>query len=165
MTKESHSSIPDTPEVDGLDLTEIENPEDATLRRQLGIRPIYFPQGGQGQHPDQSPCPKWCWATDGSHHEVEPDHPLVPTHTTEDEPCVMASLYQANYSSGGDYIQAATIEPGLHQLGQGDPIIRIAFRHYEGRKYRYDAERLRLTLTEAEELVSALRYLIDLAEA
>jgi len=150
---------------------EIEEPEDAALRRELGLRPSVYSDHSssrKGLHPDQRPCPSWCWV--GQHevygHEMDYMHPLEAGHEMGSKPEVVASLYQGAPPIGGDdrYIQTATIEPRLEQVGQAAPVINVAMRRHDGREQNYADEFLRLTITDARELVVALNYLIEAAE-
>ena len=84
----------------------------------------------------------------------------------EPRPSVVASLYPGDSSRGphSRWIHAATLEPRLVQLGQGAPVVNVAFRQYEGGEQQYEDEFLRLTVTDARELVTALNYLIETAD-
>ena len=101
---------------------EFEEPENAVLRRELGLRPIGYPSGGDGAHPDQRPCHSWCWVAheEDYEHEVDCRHPLEASHTLEPRPSVAASLYRGtSVPDGGKYMcVTSTIEPRLQQLGQ-----------------------------------------------
>ena len=150
------------------DENEHEEPENACLRRELGLRPIYYSNNDtKAAHPDQRPCPSWCWV--GQHplygHEIDHDTPMVANHIMDTNPSVAASLYEADWSRGeGErYIHVATIEPRLEQAGQGDPVIKVALRWFE-HEHEHEHEHLRLSLDEARELVTALDYLVKVAE-
>ncbi len=85
----------------------------------------------------------------------------------ETSPHVVASLYPGAPATDTDedrFVRTATIEPRLHQIGQGPPRVDVAFRRYVGRDQLFDDEFLKLTITDARELVVALSYLIKLAE-
>lgn len=148
---------------------EREETADAELRHQLKLRPIYYPANGDGQHADRRPCPSWCWVglSVGEYdHEVDADTPMVAAHHMDTYPNVVASLYPGDFGFGEDRIvQVATLEPRLEQTGQADPTIRVALRYWNGRKPMYDDVRLRLTITDARELVTALTYLIETVNA
>ncbi len=150
------------------DEDEFEEPENAVLRRELGLRPIGYPDSGA--HPDQRPCPSWCWIAqeEDYEHEVDSRHPLEASHTLEPHPSVAASLYPgASLSLGsGKYIHATTtIEPRLVQIGQAHPVINVAMRQYdEAGEQNYEDDFLRLTVDDARELVTALNYLIETAD-
>ena len=90
-----HQIPPETDEGD-----EFEEPENAVLRRELGLRPIGYPDSGD--HPDQRPCPSWCWIAheEEYEHEVDCRHPLEALHTLEPHPSVVASLYPGDSSRG-----------------------------------------------------------------
>ena len=150
---------------------EIEELEAAALRRELGLRPkVYSDKSAEqkGLHPDQRPCPSWCWV--GHHetygHEMDWRHPLEAGHEMEGTPSVVASLYPGAPAIGAEdrFVRTATLEPRLHQLGQGPPTVDVAFRRFDGRDQLFDDEFLKLTLTDARELVVALNYLIEAAE-
>lgn len=145
-------------------------PEDAAVRQQLGLRPSVYASDGIDTHPDRRPCPSWCWVgqSGGEYdHEVDCSHPMTAAHRHDGIPHVVASLYQGDNNSSkyeeDRFIQAATIEPHLEQLGQGAPIIRVALRHSEDGVSKY-GEILKLTLTDAQELAAALTYLVDTAD-
>ena len=150
---------------------EIEEPEDAALRRELGLRPsVYSDQSDSRKllHADQRPCPSWCWV--GCHeaygHEVDWRHPLEAGHEMEAAPHVVASLYPGAPAFGAEdrFVRTATLEPRLHQVGQGSPTVDVAFRRYDGGDQLFDDEFLKLTITDARELAVALNYLIELAD-
>ena len=50
------------------------------------------------------------------------------------------------------------------QLGQGAPVVNVAFRQYEEGEQKYEDEFLRLTVDDARELVVALEFLIATAD-
>ncbi len=145
---------------------EFEEPENAVLRRELGLRPIGYLD--RGDHPDQRPCPAWCWIAheEEYEHEVDCRRPLEALHTLEPHPSVVATLYPGDSSRGpgSRWIHTATLEPRLQQLGQGQPVVNVAFRQYEEGEQRYEDGFLRLTLADARELVTALNYLIEMAD-
>lgn len=150
---------------------EIEEPEDAALRRKPGLRPSVYSDHSDGQkglHPDQRPCPLWCWV--GQHevfgHEMDPSHPLEAGHEMESIPNVVASLYPGAPAIGAEdrFVRTATLEPRLHQLGQDPPTVDVGFRRFDGRDQLFDDEFLRLTITDARELAVALNYLVEIAE-
>ena len=93
-------------------------------------------------------------------------HPLEASHTLEPHPSVVASLYPGDSSRGPNsrWIHTATLEPRLAQLGQAPPVIRVAMRQYEEGEQKYEDELLRLTVADARELVTALNYLIEMAD-
>lgn len=141
---------------------------DAQIRRQLDLRPANYAadRGGPGTHPDQRPCPSWCWVgqSDEYDHEMDYTHPLEAEHNMGAIPHVVASLYPGDPGHAGDrVVSAATIEPRLEQVGQGDPRIAVGFRRYRGRESLFDLEYLRLSLTDARELARVLNHLVDLA--
>jgi len=92
--------------------------------------------------------------------------PLEALHTLEPHPSVVATLYPGDSSRGpgSRRIHTATLEPRLRQLGQGQPVVNVAFRQYEEGEQRYEDGFLRLTLADARELVTALNYLIEMAD-
>ncbi len=57
-----------------------------------------------------------------------------------------------------------TIDPRLERLGQEAPSIRVAFRQWDGRDQSCHDELLRLSLTDAEELIAVLQSLVRTAE-
>lgn len=98
--------------------------------------------------PTRRPCPSWCWIAreEDYEHEVACEHPLEASHTLEPHPSLAASLYRGTSISNGSgkYIHATTtIEPRLQQLGQGAPVVNVAFRQCEGGEQKYEDEFLR----------------------
>jgi len=82
----------------------------------------------------------------------------------ERTPHVVATLYEVEtVSSDERYVAAATIEPHLFQLGKGAPLITVHLRHCEGGNAQF-GEILKLTLTQAQELATALNFLVNTAE-
>jgi len=72
----------------------------------------------------------------------------------------VASLYSGSNIAHGanrlNLVLTATIEPRLEQVGQAPPRINVAMRRYdENREQVYVDEFLRLTVTDARELVTA----------
>ncbi len=143
---------------------------DAALRDQLGLRPIAFNDSqSKGSHPDQRPCPSWCWVgqSDEYDHEIETVRPFVARHVTESMPAVAASLYSG--FSDRNLVGTATIETSLQQIGQDASSIRVALRrsHHEpgkGRVEDYESHLLDLAVDDARDLVKVLGHLIHLAE-
>jgi len=147
-------------------------PEDETFTRTLGLRPTaYSDDDLKSSHPDQRPCPPWCWVGQQEEygHEVLCGNPTNATHSMAGAPHVLASLYegdryQADAHGHGRVVMTATIEVHLDQIGQGDPTLTVCLRQHVGRESRYD-EVLRLTLTDADELSRALAHVVKVAEA
>lgn len=147
-----------------------DEPEYAAVRQELGLRPHAYLESGPDNHPDRRPCPSWCWVgqSRGEYdHEISVRHPMTARHDHDRTPHVVASLYQGESScdnNGDRYVTAATIEPVLSQVGQGAPQISVHLRHYEAGKFHF-GEILKLTLTDAQELATALTYLVQTADA
>jgi hypothetical protein len=82
----------------------------------------------------------------------------------EPAPKVAVSLYPGHFGHTPDrIIRAATLEPRLEQLGDAVPTMRLAFRRDDGDAQLLDHDYLRLTLEDAQELVTALTFLISTA--
>ena len=168
MTTATTSTSPDPDQWSG----EHEEAEDVALRRELGLRPNHYSDDSatqKGLHPDQRPCPSWCWVgQDETYgHEVDCMHPLEAGHRMEPTPYVVASLYPGQPPIGTPdcrFVQTATIEPRLEQDGQAPPVINVGMRRHDGRDQNYEDEFLRLSITDARELVLALNYLVEPAE-
>ena len=142
-----------------------EEPEDYVLRQQLGLRPVRYSQDTATHgHPDQRPCPSWCWVAqdDTEGHFIEPAHPFEAVHTLPATPSVAASLYGAGRNA--DLASVSTIEPRLEQVGQAPPVINVALRLWRGKEMDYTDELLRLSIDDAEDLIAALSYLVKVAE-
>jgi hypothetical protein len=145
--------------------------EDEAVSRTLGLRPIaYRKDEMKHSHPDQRPCPSWCWVgqDDEAGHEVDSHDPMTAVHTMPASPHIVASLYEGEVSrrsdGGGSVVVTATIEVHLEQVGQGDPTVTVYLRHYVEQKHRFD-ELLRLTLTDTEELSTSLAHIVRVAES
>lgn len=150
------------------DPLEYEEDAEYALRVHLGLRPIVYKN--YDAEADPAPCPSWCWiaqqpAGGDDAHEVEWDRPFSATHTMDATPAIAGSLYWGWRGDCGTQ-PVATIEPRLQQRGQNDPTIRIAVRSGddEGRMV-YADDRLRLSIDDAKDLVTALQYLLEVAEA
>jgi hypothetical protein len=145
----------------------IEEDEDIDLRARLGFRSPLI--ASNGPHPDSEHCPSWCWLTadnpEGYDHEIDPHHPMTAHHTLASTPSIVASLYPGEHMrSEYDAVHTATLETHLDQDGGQDPVIAVNLRHYpERHKQEYD-QRLRLTVSDARELITALTYVCDVAE-
>ncbi|HXH80600.1 hypothetical protein, partial [Nocardioides sp.] len=105
---------------------------DFALTERLGLRPTHYPDSSdKATHPDQRPCPPWCWVGQNKEygHEIEWNYPATALHSMEGVPTVFASRYaghcSGNSSTGDRDIRAATIEPHLKQRGQGEPVIDV----------------------------------------
>ena len=133
---------------------------------------------GTRQHPDQRPCPPWCWvAADNPKgrysHEIETDHPFEATHHSDKAFSIAASQYQGRPAADPCDVFTATLELHLEQRGQGDPMIDVALRDYhnerddDGRwhwRMNYDDERLKLSVEDARELIAMLEHVVGLTE-
>jgi hypothetical protein len=148
-----------------------EETADHALRGQLGLRPIaYRNDEHKGAHPDQRPCPSWCWIGQSNEydHEILQAHPLAALHTTDGTVSMAASQYRGRRGSRPmDWIEMATLEARLEQLGQGEPVIRLALRAVgAGREGAldedFDKDRLNLSVPDAEDLVVVLQHMIGL---
>lgn len=159
---------------DDSTMNDYEEPENAALRQQLGLRPIhYWDQQTKGSHPDQHPCPPWCWIDNNPdyEHDIELDHPTTATHSISAQPAIVASQYGGDYydqdraGSSARCVLPATIEASMEQQGAGSPRISLFLRHTPGRDdHRFDKV-LDLGLTDAEELATVLQYLVKVAKA
>lgn len=144
-----------------------EEREATAIRKQLGLRPVHYPER-PGGHPDQRPCPSWCWVgqSHGEYeHEIDPRDPMRALHDVGSDAHVVASLYAGRPARGdGDrWAETATIEAGMEQRGQGEPVIRVCVRHYADGEHHYD-EALRLSVTDAQELAAVLAHLVRVAD-
>lgn len=142
---------------------------DAELRQRLGLRATACTDHGpKGTHPDQRPCPSWCWVgqEDGYEHEVEPNNPMIARHDYEPRMPVVATLYPGTSNDGT--VKAATIEFNLSARGQCAPTIDVYLRSsrwVQGQGWEHTFEKsLRLTLTDADEVSRALAHLVEVAE-
>jgi hypothetical protein len=101
-------------------------PDPETLRESLGLRPTSY--SGSAGHPDQRPCPSWCWVerSDGElQHEIVARHPMKALHQIDSAIPTVASLYpgEATLGVGDPMVRAATLESDLSQLGSADPVV------------------------------------------
>ena len=170
MTTTTADQQPETKPTMFEDPDGFEEPEQYALRQKLGLRPVYYSSntdGTKGLHPDQRGCPSWCWIAqhDEYDHSIDQDRPMTATHTTDNDPTIVASFYKGA-SHAPDYAtHTATLEPRLEQVGQNLPAIHIALRHYPvGNKQVYLHKHLSLRLDDARELALVLNYLVGLAE-
>jgi hypothetical protein len=137
-----------------------------TTEPRLGLRPTRY--AVDGAHPDQRPCPAWCWARDrnGPHqHEIVAEHPMVALHHLDEIVRTIASLYPGSGSSTSapsGLHHAATIESDLTQLGSDEPVITVALRRWEGHRSRH-TDLMSLTVTDATELATVLDHFVHLA--
>lgn len=162
------SSRSTTPTV--TDHAEEVDPETA-LQQRLGLRPVYVPAGTQT--PDHSPCPSWCeMVTDprpnGIGHGFDPGAPSYSTHTLYPSPTVRASLYAAHEHAGPagpPAITTAYVEVDLVQNGSAAPMVTLTLMRPGATGAARREERLRLTVVDADELRSALGYVVEAAEA
>ena len=117
-------------------------------------------------HPDQRPCPSWCWVedSDDGEHEIIALHPMKALHQIDSVIRTVASLYPGEPTLGiGDRrVGTATVESDLTQLGSADPVVSLYLRRWEDQRPKYD-KRLALTLTDAKELAAVITHLVDLA--
>lgn len=136
----------------------------------LGLRPSRFSAHADSNkelHPDQRPCPSWCWV--GLHpdygHTIEPTNPFVATHSIDGSIAMVASYYRGVRDRGGE-VRSATLEAGLTRVGEGRPLIDLSLRTYDRNdEQHYVDGLLKLTRRDAQELVRVLSYLLDLIEA
>lgn len=91
---------------------------------------------------------------------------MTATHSMECTPSVALSLYPADppRGAGSRYVLLTALEPRLQQHGQQEPTIQVGMRTYEGREQQYVDDFLRLSIDDAEDLITALSYLVKVAE-
>ncbi len=139
-------------------------PDREALREALGLRPISYAM--TTGHPDQRPCPSWCWVgrSEGFEHEIIARHPMQAMHQIDSVIRTVASLYPGEPVLGiGDRkVDTATVESDLTQLGSGDPVVSVYLRWWEDQLPQHQ-KRLALTLADARELAAALNSLVELA--
>ncbi|MEP6814122.1 MAG: hypothetical protein ABI873_01080 [Marmoricola sp.] len=147
--------------------SDFEEPEDVALRERLGLRPVWYANDCKETHPDTRPCPSWCWqasSPESETHEVTADHVAAASHALEPAPSILASLYESDLERQEPHgVAAAQIETHLVQLGGDEPQITVYLRDYPDRKRRFE-ERLRLTVADAREVITALSYVCEVAE-
>jgi hypothetical protein len=148
-----------------------EEDEDIALRERLGLRPIHYAQDGQ-DHPDGAPCPDWCWIRQypDYDHEVDSAHPFKANHALEPSPSFPASLYRGWHDHRPNekwYVHPATLEVNVRAVSKADPVVTVALRQVSARshlEFDYDPERLRLSVDDARELITALTYVCDVID-
>lgn len=175
MATSSRKKAPSNPEpesdhpVGWLPTDELLEPHDAELRQRLGLRPRYYVEDGtKGSHPDQRPCPAWCWLNGTEHeHEIDEWRPSIATHSTNGAIGFPASLYRGHATSAGRVrtVETASIEVDMRQSGQQRPTISVYLRRYNEDREQLFSKVLALSLTDAEELAVALQYWVTTAEA
>jgi hypothetical protein len=156
--------------MDPVSQNDYEEPAEAALRTQLGLRPTHYSITSdltKEGHPDQRPCPAWCWVTEAEYgHEIDPAHPTVASHSYDVRPSVALSMYPGGFVKFGDadLVVASTLEATLHQLGQQAPTIQVAMRRRDKSAHKGHAELVRLSVVEARELAAVLTHLVQVAE-
>ena len=86
------------------------------------------------------------------------------SHALEPAPSILASFYESDLERQEPHgVAAAQIETHLVQLGGDEPQITVYLRDYPDRKRRFE-ERLRLTVADAREVITALSYVCEVAE-
>lgn len=150
-----------------------EEPAEAALRTQLNLRPTHYPttaDSTKGGHPDQRPCPPWCWVNDDNEHqfghEIDYKHPTEASHSYDVRPSVALSMYPGGFVKFGDsdLVVASTVEATLTQVGQQAPTIRVLMRRQDKPVHKALTDLLRLSVVEARELAAVLRHLVEVAE-
>lgn len=149
--------------------TEYEEPQNAALRTQLGLRPAHYIYDEHEDHPDKRPCPPWCYINDVEYaHEVEAGRPLTAMHAYDVCPGVVASQYPGRFHKerGGDpaHVETATVECHLQQRGQDDPLIRVYLRQPAELGGSELTKPMRLSVTDAREVAALLTHLVQVAE-
>ncbi|MCD4525248.1 hypothetical protein [Nocardioides sp. cx-173] len=142
-----------------------EEPEETQLRLKLGVRPTWY-RDGKHDHPHARPCPTWCCHADRpGGHDIESDHPMTPEHSLGIAVDTVASHYVGDREKVGDgwVVNTARLSADLQQLGDGEPQVQVALHHYVEGRHRCE-ERLRLSIEDARDLMTALRYVIELAD-
>jgi hypothetical protein len=67
---------------------------DVAITRHLGLRPTHYSE--RGPHPDERPCPSWCWIgqSNGEYeHEIDVTQPFVAFHSMEGTANIAAHSY------------------------------------------------------------------------
>ena len=157
------TSLPDQPIPSALASAQAD--EETMLRARLGLRPTRYAKWSE--HPDASPCPSWCWVTQGDglqQHEIDPRHPLRALHHVETVVSIVASLYPGATTPDVDdhHIRAATIESDLTQAGSADPVVTIYLHSWQEGRQTHE-KKLELTIEDARELGLVLSHLVQLA--
>ncbi len=143
---------------------DFEEQDQQQVRDKLGLRPIAYDMSAEpGTHPDQRPCPSWCWVgqSDEYDHEIDPRSPFVAMHSYDVRLGIASSRYRGHRS--GQLATPATIEAHLEQPGQSRPSIEVSLRHWPAGQMEYE-QRLSLGITDAQELATLLLYLVNLAD-
>lgn len=143
---------------------------DYTLGVQLGLRRhVWSLNGGKGDHPDQRPCPSWCWVAQHAEydHPIGSDQPMQAEHSMEARASVALTLYRGSQggADGERYMESATLEPRIEQVGQDAPILVIGGRfHDDDGKQAYDHEMVKMTVDDTRDLIKVLTHLVEVAE-
>lgn len=140
---------------------------DENLRQLLGLRPTAYVANHQpGTHPDQRGCPPWCWvAKDPEYdHEFDPKRPMTATHEMQAAVRTVASYYRGEVDSSSQRGETAYYLSRLRQRGQNGPYIDLTLRHIDNDGDLVMGNAGCLTIADAKELVTALCYLIGVAE-
>lgn len=133
----------------------------------LGLRSLMYPNSQlKGAHPDQQPCPSWCWnGQEGEifDHEIDRDHPMVAVHHYDGGLEVAASHYPGK--SDGEVVEPAVILCRLTQVGQGAPQVNVLLRQYKPDGLPVVESLLKLSITDADEVAAVLQFLVKKADA
>jgi hypothetical protein len=162
------STAPQLHQVEEPDLLDKHyEPCDVAITRHLGLRSPVFDK--DGPHPDERPCPSWCWVGQSNgeyHHTIDLTRIAHADHSMEGVAHVAVTGYPGHGYRSEDAAYAATVEVNLEQLGQGSPVLRLALRYGEDedRRMAYD-ELVKLKVNEARELIAVLGYFIEIAES
>lgn len=147
------------------------DPADAELRQRLGLRPrLYVDETEKGTHPDQRPCPSWCWIADSEYaHEVLEEKPFIAMHQTAGAVTFPAQRYRGrahwNAATNLRQVETASLEVDMRQPGQSPPEVSVYLRYYDDDREPVFEKVLTLSLTDATELATALAYWVAVAEA
>jgi hypothetical protein len=147
---------------------DFEEPEEAKLRHELGVRQIHFRRlPVEDACLDRRPCPTWChYGRSDSLHEVDPKRPYTARHSLGYGPTVAASLYPGTVDRSGElnYTEAAHFDIHAGQRGQEEPIVDLYLRAAEASRATLSTEALHLSLNDTKDLITALTYVVDVLE-
>lgn len=140
-----------------------EEPEDYAVRKQLGLREIFYPVGAPAVSP---PCPPWCHLADedGWSHTPTSSRPFVAQHVSDDITIALSQYPGEEHTvtdEDGETVRGvgvATLSATIYQdHNSTEPAISL--RHTNGTQV------LTLSLDDASDLVTVLNYLVAKAEA
>lgn len=136
-------------------------PEQAQLRQQLGLRPTVYTES-----PDTRPCPPWCWHSgrEGAH-EASTHRLTTALHESAAIEMLASAYPGVTVSHETDNtlgVMGTVVRARLVKQGEGSTVLRL---RVQPAREDDDSRFLTLSMTDAEELITVLGYLVGAARA